>query len=54
MNEWLVEQKMSGAELSRQLGVSTDTISRYRTGQAEIPKLVVLAMLALKHRLGPS
>jgi len=48
--EWLKAMKISGAEAARQLGITPNTITRYRRTGA--PLVVALACSALFHRLG--
>jgi hypothetical protein len=49
-NAWLAAMKISGAEAARLLGVTPNTITRYR--RAGAPRSVGLACAALFHRLG--
>lgn len=47
--DWRKAMKISGAEAARLLGVTANTITRYKTEGA--PKAVALACSALYHRL---
>ena len=47
---WLNAMKISGAEAARLLGVTKNTITRYR--QSGAPRVVGLACSALYHRIG--
>lgn len=48
---WLKAMNISGAEAARLLGVSPDTITRYKAKGG--PKLLALACAALWHRQEP-
>lgn len=48
-NAWLAAMKITGSEAGRLLGVSPNTITRYR--QTGGPRMLGLACAALYHRL---
>lgn len=50
-NAWLELQGLSGREAARRLGVSNDTITRYKRGGA--PLYIALACSAICHGLPP-
>lgn len=44
LNDFLHRNKMSGKDLAAKLGVHWTTISRWRNGREQIPKMVELAL----------